>query len=249
MRQVYENYTAEDFKVWSLLFDEQAQVLPPRATVAYLKGIKTMNFNTKEIPNFIHINQQLEELTGWKVYVVPGIIDNKPFFEHLYRKEFPATTWLRRLDQLKYIEEPDMFHDVFGHVPLLSEPFFCEFLSGLSYIALDYIDNEKVIEWMTRIYWYTVEFGLIRENGQIKIYGAGILSSPGESIYCLSEEANHLEFNIDTILDTPYIKDQFQGQYFIIESYKQLSDSLTQLRQSIEQRLKNMKIPVASVLR
>lgn len=248
MRQVYENYTAEDFKVWSLLFDEQAQVLPPRATVAYLNGIKTMNFNTKEIPNFIHLNERLGELTGWKVYAVPGIIDNKPFFEHLYRKEFPATTWLRRLDQLKYIEEPDMFHDVFGHVPLLSEPFFCEFLSGLSYIALDYIDNENVIEWMTRIYWYTVEFGLIRENGEIKIYGAGILSSPGESVYSLSEEASHLEFDVDAVLDTPYIKDKFQGQYFIIESYKQLSDSLVQLRESIEQRLKNATTPTVSVV-
>lgn len=233
MHQNYENYTAEDHKVWSLLYDEQMKILPSRATKAYLNGIKTAQFERAWIPNFKTINKALKVLTGWQVYAVPGIIDNKPFFELLSQKQFPATTWLRTLAQLKYIEEPDMFHDVFGHVPLLSEPFFCKFLNGLSALALEYIDNPSAIELMARIYWYTIEFGLIKEDGETKIYGAGILSSPGESVSCLESTAVHLDFGVQEVLSTPYIKNTFQAQYFVIESYEQLSESLVELKELV----------------
>ncbi len=126
-----------------------------------------------------------------------------------------------------------MFHDVFGHVPLLSEPFFSDYLNGLSAIALDYIENPSAVELMARIYWYTVEFGLIQEDGSIKIYGAGILSSPGESLYCVSADATHVPYHVQTILDTPYIKDKYQAQYFVIDSYEQLFRSLPEIRETI----------------
>ena len=239
MQQDYSLYTAEDHKVWSLLYADQMENLPKIAAEAYLNGIKVVQFQPDLVPNFEVINRELGKTTGWSVYVVPGLIDNKPFFEHLYRKEFPATTWLRTMEQLKYIEEPDMFHDIFGHVPLLSEPFFCEYLNGLSAIALDYIDNTTAIELMARIYWYTVEFGLIKENNEIKIYGAGILSSPGESLYSVSSEAKHLPFDIETIFATPYIKDKYQAQYFVIDSYQQLFDSLPQIRAIIKHHVEN----------
>jgi phenylalanine-4-hydroxylase len=234
MVQEYEKYTAEDHQVWSLLYAAQMKNLPKIAAKAYLHGTETVKFVPDCVPRFTVINQELAKLTGWAVYVVPGLIDNKPFFEHLFRREFPATTWLRKMSQLDYIEEPDMFHDVFGHVPLLSEPFFCEYLNGLSAIALEYIDSEVAIELMARIYWYTVEFGLIQEDEMIKIYGAGILSSPGESVFSVSEKATHLDFDVDTILATPYIKDHFQAQYFVIDSYKQLFDSLDKIKQQID---------------
>lgn len=235
--QDYSKYTAEDHKVWSLLYTEQMEQLPRLAAEAYLHGTEIVQFQPDRVPNFDVINQALAKTTGWCVYVVPGLIDNKPFFEHLYRREFPATTWLRTLAQLNYIKEPDMFHDIFGHVPLLSEPFFCEYLNGLSAIALDYINDETAIELMARIYWYTVEFGLIKESAGIKIYGAGILSSPGESRFCLTSAATHLPFDVDTILATPYIKDKFQAQYFVIDSYQQLFDSLPQIRAEIRRHV------------
>ncbi|MCP4439776.1 MAG: phenylalanine 4-monooxygenase [Aureispira sp.] len=234
MQQNYEAYTSEDHKVWSLLYDEQMKILPSRAAKAYLKGIETTQFEREWIPKFTTINKELKALTGWQVYAVPGLIDNKPFFELLSQKQFPATTWLRTLAQLKYIEEPDMFHDVFGHVPLLSEPFFCQFLNGLSALALEHIDNPSAIELMARIYWYTIEFGLIKEDGEVKIYGAGILSSPGESVSCLEPTAIHLDFDVQLVLSTPYIKDTFQGQYFVVESYEQLSNSLKELKTLVE---------------
>lgn len=226
MHQDYDKYTAEDHQVWSILYKEQSTHLPRLATRAYLDGIVKCGFVEERVPNFADVNKALMAATGWQIYVVPGLIDNKPFFEHLSRKEFPATTWLRTMEQLKYLEEPDMFHDVFGHIPLLSEQFFCDYLQGLSEIILKHIDNPTAVEMMARLYWYTVEFGLIRESDEVKIYGAGILSSSGESLYCVSDEATHLEYDPAHIMATPYIKDKFQAHYFVIDSYEQLFNSL-----------------------
>lgn len=243
MRQEYDQYTAEHHKVWELMYKEQMDILTSRATKTYLQGIKTVQFEATKIPRFTVINEALKALTGWQVYAVPGIIDNKPFFELLAQKQFPATTWMRSLAQLKYIEEPDMFHDVFGHVPLLSEPYFAGFLNGLSEIALAYIESPTAVELMARIYWYTIEFGLIKEDDSIKIYGAGILSSPGESIYSLGTSPEHFAFDLDQILGTPYIKDKFQTQYFVAESYQQLYNSLPQLKERIQQAVEaNVRI-------
>lgn len=235
LQQEYSKYTAEDHQVWEIMYKEQMEILATRATQTYLQGIETVQFSASKIPRFSIVNQALKPLTGWQVYAVPGIIDNKPFFELLAQKQFPATTWMRSLAQLKYIEEPDMFHDVFGHVPLLSEPYFAGFLNGLSQIALEFIESPTAVELMARIYWYTVEFGLIQEGDALKIYGAGILSSPGESVYSLSQEPEHFNFNLDQILETPYIKDKFQAQYFIASSYEQLYHSLPELKQRISQ--------------
>ncbi len=222
MRQEYDKYTQEDHQVWSILFTEQMKNIPNVAAEDFIHGIKKCGFVPDAVPNFDDVNKALMAATGWKIYVVPGLIDNKPFFEHLSRREFPATTWLRSMAQLRYLEEPDMFHDIFGHIPLLSEQFFCDYLQGLSEITLQYIDNPDVVEAMARLYWYTVEFGLIRENNTLKIYGAGILSSSAESIFSLSKEANHLPFDAIHIMNIPYIKDHFQEQYFVIDSYEQL---------------------------
>lgn len=234
MKQEYDKYTTEDHKVWSLLFGEQMQHLPEIASKGYLKGLEKVEFEEEKIPNFIRVNELLQKETGWKIHVVPGIIDNLPFFLHLSKKEFPATTWLRKMSQLKYIQEPDMFHDVFGHVPLLSDPYFCEYLKGLSEIALDYIENKNVLELLARIYWFTVEFGLIKEDGKVKIYGAGLISSPGESIFSLSSEDLHQPFDVATVLSTSYFNDRYQVQYFVAESYEQMYHSLGAIRKEVE---------------
>ncbi len=243
-RQEYQKYTPEDHQVWSILFREQMKHVPQVATAAFMRGIEKCGFTDTRVPNFDDVNKALHNATEWQIYVVPGLIDNKPFFEHLSRKEFPATTWLRSMEQLRYLEEPDMFHDVFGHIPLLSESFFCDYLQGLSEITLAYIENPSVVEAMARLYWYTVEFGLIREQGQLKIYGAGILSSSGESVYCLSDKATHINFDPVRIMATPYIKEHFQEQYFVIDTYEQLFNSLPAVR-SIVESIARQRIAVA----
>jgi phenylalanine-4-hydroxylase len=238
MIQEYSNYTPEDFEVWSILFNRQIEQLKPIASKAYLEGIEKVNFSADRIPNYLETNILLQNLTGWQIHVVPGLIDNRPFFELMKNKRFCASTWLRKREQLDYLEEPDMFHDIFGHVPLLSNQSVCHFLEELARIALRFVENEEAIEYIARLYWYTVEFGLIRENGMLKIYGAGILSSSGESIYCLeSTHPQRFNYNIRQIFDTPFIKDHFQEQYFVIDSYQQLFDSIPDVERELVARM------------
>jgi phenylalanine-4-hydroxylase len=164
------------------------------------------------------------------------LIDNKLFFELLGQKKFPASTWLRSMEELDYLQEPDMFHDVLGHVPLLATKDFCGFLEKLAHIALQYIDDSVTIEAISRLYWYTVEFGLIEEDNQLKIYGAGILSSSGETLYAISSDIpKRIPYDVETILAIPYIKDKFQEQYFVIPSYKYLFESLSELDSILKQ--------------
>ncbi len=238
MKQNYDNYTAEDQKVWNILFDRQFPALPKAATKEFLIGLDKVNFTGNAIPNFEETNKLLRELTGWEIYAVPGIVEDGLFFDLMANKKFPATTWVRKMSELDYLEEPDMFHDVFAHIPLLANQSFVDFLQAISKFGQEWIDNEWAIHLLSRIYWFTIEFGLIREEGELKIYGAGILSSSGETKFSLSDEPNHFEYDVDTILDTPYRKDNMQENYFIIDSYEQLYESLPEIKSKIEERLK-----------
>ncbi len=234
MKQTYAAYTAEDFEVWRILFERQMEQLPGKATDEYLEGIRRINFTADRIPDFEQVNQVLSGYTGWQLHVVAGLIPNKDFFELLKNRYFPSSTWLRRKEQLDYLEEPDMFHDVFGHVPLLTNQHLCNFLADLSRIALRYIENDFAIELIARLYWYTVEFGLIREKNGLRIYGAGILSSKGETHYSLQDnKPKRLPYDVHTILRTPYIKEHFQDQYFVIDSYEQLYNSTEEIEQAL----------------
>ncbi len=234
MEQAYDKYTKEDFQVWKLLYERQIVNLPEAASEAYLEGLQKINFTADRIPDFKETNRVLQSLTGWRLAVVPGLIDDDIFFKLMADRQFPATTWLRKMSELDYLEEPDMFHDVFGHVPMLTNQHFVNFLQELSKIALRYIDNAWAIQLISRIYWFTVEFGLIRENGGVSIYGAGILSSAGETKFCLSKEATHIDYEVDKIMGTPYRKDVFQERYFLINSYEQLFHSTDQIERYLE---------------
>lgn len=238
LKQDYDRYSKEDFKVWELLYNRQSEVLPGRAAEEYLSGIKKIDFVADRIPNYTDMNEKLRNITGWEVVVVPGLIDNKPFFEYLHNCKFPASTWLRRLEELDYLEEPDMFHDIYGHVPLLTNQPFCDFLSGLAGIALKHIENEWAVEMLSRVYWYTVEFGLIKKDDKLEIYGAGILSSAGESVYSLeSDKPARVPYDVARLLQTPYIKDKFQETYFVINSYEELYNSLPVIEVELEKAL------------
>lgn len=210
--------------------------LPGRASQAYLDGIVATGFPNVRIPDFERdLNPRLLPITGWRVVAVPGLIGNREFFELMANRQFPATTWLRSREQLNYLPEPDMFHDTFGHVPVLTNQSFCDFLAALSRIALRHIDDDEAIDMISRLYWYTVEFGLIREPEGLRIYGGGILSSPGETVYALeSDHPQRIPYSVETLLKTPYIIDHFQEQYFVIQSYEQLYQSVPEIEATLE---------------
>ena len=238
LTQNYALYTPTDTEVWSILFNRQIKLAAQYASKEYLDGLKRIGLTPNKIPDYSEVNQALAQYTGWAIHVVPGLIANRPFFELMHNKQFCASTWLRRKDQLDYLEEPDMFHDIFGHIPMLSNKHICHFLQELARIALKYLDTpieSKAVEWISRLYWYTIEFGLIKEDNEIKIYGAGILSSSGESVYSIeSKKPKRLPYDVQQILDTPYIKDHYQEQYFVIDSYKQLFNSIPKIEKALE---------------
>ena len=227
--QDYAAYTADDQWVWRTLFERQMQVLPTVASRRFLEGLPRVDFRAAKIPDFAEVNPLLAEATGWSLVAVPGIVDDRTFFELLAARRFPATTWLRTPAQLDYLEEPDMFHDVFAHVPLLTDRFFADFLQAVGTLALRHLHNAYAVELLSRLSWFTVEFGLINEGGQLRIYGAGILSSAGETKFCLSDEPARRPFDVADILATPYVKDRMQDVYFIIDSYEQLAASVPAL--------------------
>jgi phenylalanine-4-hydroxylase len=230
MTQNYDAYTAEDFQVWKLLYEHQLPLLRDRAATAHLQGLKKVGFTANEIPHFPDVNRLLMAETGWSLEVVPGLIPDKDFFELLSNNKFPSSTWIREMKSLDYLEEPDMFHDCFAHVPMLTNQWFVDYLQQLSSLALRFIDDPVAIELIGRVYWFTVEFGLINEPVGRRIYGAGILSSKGETIFALTPEANHRTFNIREMISLPYYKDHFQDRYYVIDSYQQLFDALPDIK-------------------
>ncbi len=241
MKQIYGNYNQEDFEVWKLLYKRQMSNLPTAASTAYLEGLEKVHFEEDKIPNFEEANEVLEGLTDWKLAVVPGIVPDYTFFQLMSNRRFPATTWLRKMKELDYLEEPDMFHDVFAHVPLLTNQAFVDFLEALSNIGLHYVGNDYAIEILSRVYWFTVEFGLIQEEQGLRIYGAGILSSAGETRFSLSQEPPKHVFDVQAIANTPYRKDVFQDRYFVIESYEQLYQSIPEVKKVLAEMVEAHK--------
>ena len=235
--QRYDDYTAEDFLVWKTLFNRQTELLNSTACSEFLNALKVVGFTADAIPDFTQIKQALQPLTGWQLQTVPNISEQKEFFTFLSQKKFTATCWLRKMEQLDYLEEPDMFHDVFGHVPLLSNKPYTDFFEAISHIALAHIDNPKAIELLGRIYWFTIEFGLIREHRKLRIYGAGIISSYGETKNCLSDNTTIYEFDVSRIIDTDFRTDILQDKYFAIESYDQLYRSIPIIKNELAKRI------------
>jgi phenylalanine-4-hydroxylase len=240
MEQNYSKYTAEDFKVWRTLFERQMKILPELASQYYLEAIDVVGFREDKIPDFKEVNEILTKESGWQLSVVPNIVPNEEFFPLLSNKTFSATSWLRKMSQLDYLDEPDMFHDVFGHVPLLSNPTFCAFFKGLADIAMKYLDDPESIEMLGRMYWFTIEFGLIREDEILKIYGAGILSSHEETKFSLSDEPEHLEFDVASVLEQDYDNMKIQDKYFVIESFEQLFQSLDKIERHVQEKAKKI---------
>lgn len=235
--QIYSDYTEQDFSVWKILFNRQMDILKPIISNEYLDGIRAVQFSADKIPNFAELNELLKPITGWSLHTVPNISPQKEFFEFLSQKKFTSTCWLRTMEQLDYLEEPDMFHDVFGHIPLLSNQAYVDFFKGISDIALKHIDDPKAVELLGRIYWFTIEFGLIKEKNGLKIYGAGIISSTGETNHCLSKQAIHIPYDVQTVFNTNFRTDIIQEKYFVVDSFEQLYRSLPEIERLLEKEI------------
>ena len=237
MKQLYENYSKEDLAVWSILFNRQADNLKNKACSDYLKAVNDMEevLNAAKLPNFDEINNWFLDKTGWQIECVPGLIPVNQFFELLAEKKFPSSTWLRSMQKLDYLEEPDMFHDVFGHVPLLSNIEYSDFIHQFGKLGVSFISNEEKLLQLQRLYWFTIEFGLIKQQDEFKIYGAGILSSFGESISSLtSNEIDRDSFDLMTILGTEFCTSEMQTNYFFIDSLETLKNSINTLTKKWE---------------
>ena len=231
--QIYSNYTPEDFMVWNVLFSRQMHVLSASASKDFLDAVETIGFHEDEIPDFNKVNERLGALTGWKIITVPGICPPAEFFQLLAQKTFTCTCWLRKMEELDYLEEPDMFHDVFGHVPLLTNPVYCNFFQALGELAMEHIEDQEVIDMLERLYWFTIEFGLIKQEGELKIYGSGIISSIGETKHALGDSRKHA-FDADKIMEHHFRTDIMQDDYYVIHSFEQLVASLPAIRRKLE---------------
>lgn len=231
MKQRYEKYTQEDLKIWNLLFKRQEENLQNKASQTYLDALAQMKpvLNANEIPNFKKINAWFENETGWQIECVPGLIPVEDFFELLSQKKFCSSTWLRTMENLDYLEEPDMFHDVFGHIPLLCNPIFSDFMEAFGKLGVAIKNDSQKVLQLQRLYWFTIEFGLIKEKST-QIYGAGIASSFGETNLSLGETVEVVPFDLKTILNQPFETDHVQNLYFSIDSYDQLFEAITHLQ-------------------
>ena len=220
--QDWAAFDAGEHAVWDRLFARQAALLPGRASDAFLRGLDVLRLERPGIPDFRALNERLMAATGWQVVAVPGLVPDDVFFDHLAHRRFVSGNFIRRADQLDYLQEPDVFHDVFGHVPMLADPVFADYMQaygrgGLRSLGFGALDR------LARLYWYTVEFGLVREGGGLRIYGAGIVSSYGESIFALDDPSpNRIGFDLERIMRTDYRIDDYQQSYFVVDSYEQL---------------------------
>ena len=227
VEQPWESYTATDHEVWRILFRRQREILPGRACREFLDAQDVIGMGENAIPKFSELNFQLQAATGWIIIGVEGLLPELTFFEHLANRRFPVTWWIRTPEQLDYLSEPDLFHDLFGHVPLLLNPVFADYMQayGQGGVKAHAVGPEALAE-LTRLYWYTVEFGLINTPDGLRIYGAGILSSKGESFHCLESAApNRIGFDLLRIMRTRYRIDTYQKTYFVIDAFEQLMNA------------------------
>ncbi len=247
--QNWAAYTDVEHQTWNTLYARQMKILPGRACEAYMRGLDALDLNMGGIPDFEVMNPKLQALTGWTVVCVPGLVPDDVFFDHLANRRFVSGQFIRKPDQLDYLQEPDIFHDVFGHVPMLTDPDFAAYMEaygkgGQRAQSLGMLKN------LARLYWYTVEFGLMKEAEGLRIYGAGIVSSATESVFCLEDASpNRLGFDLERVMKTLYRIDDFQQVYFVIDSIEKLKEATLQDFGPLYERLKGAEdLPIETIL-
>ena len=223
INQGWDTYTAQEHAVWKTLFERQTRLLPGRACDEFVAGMQQLPIDASQIPDFRRLSDVLMRHTGWQIVAVPGLVPDEVFFDHLANRRFPAGSFIRKADELDYLEEPDVFHDVFGHVPMLMNPVIADFVQAYGVGGLR-AQQLGVLPQLARVYWYTVEFGLVQQKNGLRIYGSGIASSFTESRFALEDASpNRIGFDLERVMRTHYRIDDFQEVYFVLD---QLDDLL-----------------------
>jgi phenylalanine-4-hydroxylase len=224
VEQEWDGYSEAEHALWRRLYARQVALAPRYACDEFVETLERLHFG-EGIPRFDVVNEKLGRATNWQLVAVPGLLPDLTFFDHLANRRFPVTVWLREPHEFDYIVEPDIFHDFYGHVPLLFQPVFADYLQAYGRGALK-AHAQGAIEMLSRLYWYTVEFGLIDTPKGLRTYGAGILSSGGELPYCIdSPKPNRIGFDLLRIMQTRYKIDTFQETYFVIRDFSELFDA------------------------
>jgi phenylalanine-4-hydroxylase len=232
IEQKYQDYTPDQHAVWTELVSRRRPQVDAHACREYLEGYEIIGLQDDRLPNLRAISDRIGPRTGWSATPVSGFLPGEAFFEMLAARKFPRTTWLRSHDSLEYIPEPDIFHDVFGHVPMHAHPVFADFLQHYGSLCARAKDAD-ILECLGRLFWYTVEFGLIRQNGQIKVYGSGVISSHRECTNVIEGGCEVIDFNLEEVLATPVTVDEIQKRLFAIENFDQTYEAV----QEAEKRL------------
>ena len=220
--QGWPSYTPQEHATWKTLFQRQTQLLPGRACDEFVQGMRDLPISADQIPNFHALSDVLMQRTGWHVVAVPGLVPDEVFFNHLANRRFPAGNFIRKPHELDYLEEPDVFHDVFGHVPMLMNPAIADYIQAYGVGGLR-AQKLGVLDRLARVYWYTVEFGLVQQKDGLRIYGAGIASSASESVFALNDASpNRVRFNLQRVMRTNYRIDDFQETYFVLNDLDEL---------------------------
>ena len=244
IEQDWSAYTAEEHALYRRLFERQSKLVPRHACPEWIEAIAGLD-SAGEIPDFRDISAKLRKQTGWELVAVPGLIPDEAFFTHLAHRRFPVTVWLRRPEEFDYIAEPDVFHDFFGHVPMLFDRTYADHLheygkGGLKAMRLN------AVTFLSRLYWYTIEFGLIKTQAGVRAYGSGLLSSGGELAYCVEDpKPRRLAFNLERIMRTAYQIDRYQERYFVIDSFEQLMRETAPDFTPIYERLRSLPMEMA----
>ncbi len=224
VEQDHSAYTEAEHDRWRRLYHRQIELVPGRACGEYVAALRSLDYEGG-IPRFETVNRQLGASTRWQLVAVPGLVPDLVFFEHLANRRFPVTRWIREEHEFAYIVEPDVFHDFFGHVPMLFDPVFADYMEAYGRGGLK-AEGLGALPWLARLYWYTVEFGLIRTPGGLRSYGAGILSSPGEIDYSVTSPApRRVAFDLVRVMRSRYRIDAYQETYFVVDSFQQLFDA------------------------
>lgn len=232
MIQDYEKYSNDDHAVWKILFERQYQNLQNKSCREYLDCLSHLNpvLNSESIPNFELLSKQLDDSTGWGIHVVPGLIPVDKFFYLLSKRKFCSSTWVRSKDSLDYIEEPDMLHDIFGHIPLLINNKYADFMQGFGSLGVEYSSDQAILVKLQRLYWFTVEFGLMNSINNPLIYGSGIVSSFGETNHIFKKDVEILNFELDDVINNDFIISEIQTRYYAITDLNDLQDILKDMR-------------------
>jgi phenylalanine-4-hydroxylase len=221
VEQAWPDYTAAEHALWGTLVDRQMALVKRYGSAQVTSGLQALKLEQR-IPRFDEASRVLRRATGWEIVAVPGLIPERNFFAHLAHRRFPVTVWLRTPEEIDYLSEPDVFHDFFGHVPLLCDPVFADFMQAYGNAGIK-AEAEGGLKMLARLYWYCVEFGLIRSGKELRAYGAGILSSAGETVYSLEDPRPHrIGFDLERVIRTDYLIDAYQQTYFVMDSFEQL---------------------------